>query len=180
MKECIGEVLQEMLKDHTYKQDEAPELTKQIADRVKNRLKLLELPRYKYMVQVVVGEQRGEGVRMGCRTFWDRDTDAYASETFTNDSIFCVATAYAVYLNYSYLSPSLFHPRALRSSEHSSTAGRAVPTRSRRFRFQRAMDFAKYLRPRLGHIARHRHGPTVASSSEELPMHLPGGPSSGM
>ena len=35
MKECIGEVLQEMLKDHTYKQDEAPELTKQIADRVK-------------------------------------------------------------------------------------------------------------------------------------------------
>ena len=99
MKECIGEVLHEMLKDHTYKQDEAPELTKQIADRVKNRLKLLELPRYKYMVQVVVGEQRGEGVRMGCRTFWDRDTDAYASETFTNDSIFCVATAYAVYLN---------------------------------------------------------------------------------
>ena len=99
MKECIGEVLTEMLKDHTYKQDEAPELTKQIADCVKNRLKLLELPRYKYMVQVVVGEQRGEGVRMGCRTFWDRDTDAYASETFTNDSIFCVATAYAVYLN---------------------------------------------------------------------------------
>ncbi len=99
MKECIGEVLNEMLKDHTYKQDEVPELTKQIADRVKNRLKLLELPRYKYMVQVVVGEQRGEGVRMGCRTFWDRDTDAYASETFTNDSIFCVATAYAVYLN---------------------------------------------------------------------------------
>jgi len=99
MKECIAEVLQEMLKEHTYKQDEAPELTKQIADRVKNRLKLLELPRYKYMVQVVVGEQRGEGVRMGCRTFWDRDTDAYASETFTNDSIFCVATAYAVYLN---------------------------------------------------------------------------------
>ena len=99
MKECIAEVLNEMLKEHTYKQDEAPELTKQIADRVKNRLKLLELPRYKYMVQVVVGEQRGEGVRMGCRTFWDRDTDAYASETFTNDSIFCVATAYAVYLN---------------------------------------------------------------------------------
>jgi hypothetical protein len=50
-------------------------------------------------VQVVVGEQRGEGVRMGCRTFWDRDTDTYASETFTNDSVFCVATAYAVYLN---------------------------------------------------------------------------------
>ena len=38
------------------------------------------------MVQVVVGEQRGEGVRMGCRTFWDTDTDAYASDTFINVS----------------------------------------------------------------------------------------------
>ena len=86
MKECIGEVLNEMLKDHTYKQDEAPELTKQIADRVKNSLKLLELPRYKYMVQVVVGEQRGEGVRMGCRTFWDRDTDGARRRSRTTPS----------------------------------------------------------------------------------------------
>ena len=46
-----------------------------------------------------MGEQRGEGVRMGCRTFWDTDTDSYASETFVNDHIFCVATAYAVYLS---------------------------------------------------------------------------------
>ena len=38
------------------------------------------------MVQVVVGEQRGEGIRMGCRTFWDTDTDAYASDTFINVS----------------------------------------------------------------------------------------------
>jgi hypothetical protein len=27
------------------------------------------------MVQVVVGEQRGEGVRVGGRTMWDADTD---------------------------------------------------------------------------------------------------------
>lgn len=46
----------------------------------------LKLPRYKFMVQVVIGEQKGEGVRMGCRCFWDSDTDNYASETFTNVS----------------------------------------------------------------------------------------------
>ena len=89
--------------------------TKNIADNIRNRLKgarvfhggdtfgtlssravprrargrflaELGLPRYKFMVQVVVGEQRGEGVRMGCRTFWDTDTDAYASDTFINVS----------------------------------------------------------------------------------------------
>ena len=96
MKECIGEVLNEMLKDHTYKQDEAPELTKQIADRVKNRLKLLELPRYKYMVQVVVGEQRGEGVRMGCRTFWDKTRTRARRRRSPIYSIFCVAATCTV------------------------------------------------------------------------------------
>lgn len=67
--------------------------------------------RCKYVVQVVIGEQRGEGVRyasvlltctydadtertlapvvpwirrMGCRCFWDSETDCYASETFSN------------------------------------------------------------------------------------------------
>ena len=45
-----------------------PELTAQwtreIADEIKNKLKTeLELPRYKYVVQVLIGEQRGEGVR---------------------------------------------------------------------------------------------------------------------
>ena len=66
-----------------------PELTAQwtreIADEIKNRIKNeLELPRYKFVVQVVVGEQRGEGVRMGCRCFWDADTDNYAEDTYRN------------------------------------------------------------------------------------------------
>ena len=34
--------------------------------------------------QVVIGEQRGEGVRMGCRCFWDSDTDGYAEDTYRN------------------------------------------------------------------------------------------------
>lgn len=66
-----------------------PELTAQwtreISDEIKNKLKSdLELPRYKFVVQVVVGEQRGEGVRMGCRCFWDADTDNYAEESYRN------------------------------------------------------------------------------------------------
>ena len=66
-----------------------PELTAQwtreIADEIKNKLKTeVDLPRYKFVVQVVVGEQRGEGVRMGCRCFWDADTDNYAEESYRN------------------------------------------------------------------------------------------------
>jgi hypothetical protein len=44
----------------------------------------LKIVRYKYLVQVVMGEQKGEGIRVGTRTFWDSDTDKFASETFVN------------------------------------------------------------------------------------------------
>ena len=66
----------------------SPELTAQwtreIADGIKGSIKQLELQRYKYVVQVVIGEQRGEGVRMGCRCFWDADTDVSADEAYKN------------------------------------------------------------------------------------------------
>jgi hypothetical protein len=46
----------------------------------------LGLPRYKYAVQVVVGENKGQGVQMGSRCIWDPATDGQASETYANVS----------------------------------------------------------------------------------------------
>ena len=125
MREIIRSVLDQELQGQTYNGDSATQQTKKISDEVKDRLKGMGLDRYKYLVQVIVGEQRGEGVRVGCRCFWDSDTDACASENFVNvsplalcrslppshaltpvtffvrslvqDHIFAVATAYAIY-----------------------------------------------------------------------------------
>jgi len=49
-------------------------------------------------VKVVVGENRGEGIRIGSRQFWDETTDAVAQESYVNDKVFASATAYAIYL----------------------------------------------------------------------------------
>jgi hydrogenase maturation factor HypE len=98
-KEMIQEVLNQNLKNQkTYNPDSAQSLSKSIAESVKDKLKELNLPRYKYIVQVSIGEQKGQGVRVGCKCFWDFDTDHCASETFVNDGIFCLCTVYAVYL----------------------------------------------------------------------------------
>jgi hypothetical protein len=98
VREIIREVLQSKLEKATYNIDAMHNVTRQIADDIKDRVKELALPRYKIVVQVTIGEQRGQGVRMGSRCFWDSDTDSYASETFANESLFCVATCYGVYL----------------------------------------------------------------------------------
>jgi hypothetical protein len=89
-----------------YSSDEATLITKKISDDVKNRLRDLQLPRYKFMVQVVLGQKETDkevngdkhgGTHVGCRCLWDADTDNYASVTAGNDTYFCVTTAYSVY-----------------------------------------------------------------------------------
>ena len=80
VKEVIHLVLMEALADKQYNCDEAKNWTREISDSIQTKLKGfgrlnfagsiiilvfpdLQLDRYKYIVQVVIGEQRGEGVR---------------------------------------------------------------------------------------------------------------------
>jgi tctex1 domain-containing protein 2 len=70
---------------------------KEIADDIKHELKGKNWPRYKYVVHVVIGEQKGEGIKVACRCFWDSNTDAFAKETYESKSIFAVASVYGVY-----------------------------------------------------------------------------------
>jgi hypothetical protein len=53
-------------------------LSKEVAEAVKYRLKELGRDRYKYVVQVILGVQKGQGVQVGCKNFWDVDTDSVA------------------------------------------------------------------------------------------------------
>lgn len=55
-------------------------------------------PRYRYVVQVSVGENNGQGMKVQSRCVWDEDTDDVAFVSFKNDSIFVVVIAFAVYL----------------------------------------------------------------------------------
>jgi tctex1 domain-containing protein 2 len=93
----IGDVLQAKLHTVQYHADHSSTLAREIADEIKHRMKEEDWPRYKYVVQVVIGEQRGEGVKMGCRNFWDSGTDSHAQEVFANESLFCVAAVFGLY-----------------------------------------------------------------------------------
>lgn len=98
VKTILKACLTEFLTGKEYNQTETGNWSKEIATIVKNKLKDLKLSRYKFMVQVVIGEAKGAGVRMGCRCLWDAQTDKVAEETYTNDSLFCVAVAFGAYL----------------------------------------------------------------------------------
>ncbi|KNE57395.1 hypothetical protein AMAG_03116 [Allomyces macrogynus ATCC 38327] len=93
----IHQVLVNKLAGRVYDSEECSAWTREIADDIRARLKELNLDRYKFVVQVVIGEMRGEGVKMNCRCFWDPDADNLAQDLFTNDSMFCVAAAFGVF-----------------------------------------------------------------------------------
>ncbi|RLW00658.1 hypothetical protein DV515_00008699 [Chloebia gouldiae] len=97
VKECIHAILKEKLANVQYIPEEMPELTKSLSDTIKDRLKEEGFDRYKMVVQVVIGEQRGEGVNMAARCFWDADTDSCAHDVFMNDSLFCVVAAFGCF-----------------------------------------------------------------------------------
>lgn len=98
MKEILQACVQEQLKDSKYDGDKAGEWSRTLSDTIKDKLKGLGYDRYKFVVQVIIGERREQGVRSGTRCFWDANTDNQASENFVNDHLFCVATAFSVYL----------------------------------------------------------------------------------
>ncbi|XP_031780596.1 tctex1 domain-containing protein 2 [Nasonia vitripennis] len=96
-KEVIHNVLFDYLSTKEYIKDDAPTWTKEIADIIRDKIKKLEFKKYKYMVNIVLGQKNGAGLKMGTRCIWDAETDCYAHDCFTNDSLFCVAAVYAVY-----------------------------------------------------------------------------------
>ena len=93
----IKEQLAQTLSKQTYQPESVSEITRQLAEDIKAKLKPTLPPQYKLVVQVLLGEQRGQGIARGFRGFWDNDTDNVARETFTNDSLFAVGIAFALY-----------------------------------------------------------------------------------
>ncbi|MEQ2162990.1 Dynein light chain Tctex-type protein 2B, partial [Goodea atripinnis] len=95
VKDCIREIVRERLSGVQYDPENVPELTRSLAESVKDKVKRFD--RYKLVVQVLIGEQRGQGVKMSSRCLWDADTDNYAEDVFMNDSLFCVVAVFGSY-----------------------------------------------------------------------------------
>jgi hypothetical protein len=95
--EIIKQGLTETLSKQAYVPEAASQTAREIVESIKAKLKEVLPPQYKLIVQVLIGEQRGQGIAMAFRGFWDNDSDNFARETFSNDAIFAVGIAYALY-----------------------------------------------------------------------------------
>lgn len=98
VKELIHAILTETLAGQVYDSKSAKKWTISIANKVNEKIKGLQMKRYKHVVQVTLGEMKGAGVKSGVRCLWDAETDGYASDIFINDTIFSVVVVFGIYL----------------------------------------------------------------------------------
>ncbi|KAJ1561812.1 Tctex1 domain-containing protein 3 [Cladochytrium tenue] len=90
-------VLEVALQKAKYSPEKTPELAQRLSDEIMDAVKKMEYDQYKFVVEVTVGEFKGQGVRVGSRSLRDTSTDAYASATFRNATMFVVAIIFGCY-----------------------------------------------------------------------------------
>ncbi|KAJ3023333.1 Tctex1 domain-containing protein 3 [Thoreauomyces humboldtii] len=91
------EILQRSLAKVKYDGEKVPILCQSISNEILANVKKLDYDRYKYVVDVTIGEFKGQGIRVASRAVWDTTTDSYASSSFKNATLFAVAMVFGCY-----------------------------------------------------------------------------------
>ena len=95
----IREVVAEQMKGQTYNPTTANDLVKDISRSVHQLMKNFQLPRYKIIIQTVVGQKLEQLLRITSRCLWDPKTDNMLSVNYESKDMVAVVTVYAVYLD---------------------------------------------------------------------------------
>ncbi|KAL0230523.1 hypothetical protein PCE1_004082 [Barthelona sp. PCE] len=98
VKNLLETELQNYLGDKSYHSEETLSWSKELADELKFKFKRMNVPRYKIAVQVHIGENRGQGMCLQTRSFWDANTDSTYSASFQNKTLWATATVYFVFV----------------------------------------------------------------------------------
>jgi hypothetical protein len=94
----VLEVLIDQLKDKTYNPATVNELVKDVSRSVHQLMRNFQIPRYKIIVQTVIGQKNGQLLRIASRCLWDPKTDNMITVNYETQDMIAVVTVYAVYL----------------------------------------------------------------------------------
>lgn len=98
VREVLVHMLKERLEGQQYDPVKSSQISKMLADDLREKVKALGYERFKLIVQVTLGEKKGQAMRLVSRCLWDTDTDNYATAYYENDSLYCVCQCYGLYI----------------------------------------------------------------------------------
>ena len=96
-KSVLDEVLQRYFDGMEYDPIHIGSTCRDVSQAIVDRMKILDLKRFRFVASVVAGENKGQGIKVVSRYLWDHKRDNWVQSVFTNSSMFVTATLYAVY-----------------------------------------------------------------------------------
>lgn len=97
VKDIIDTILQSRLSGMKYSARLTPKIGKSLSDEIKDRVKMLNMDRYKIVCVLTIGQMGNQGLMLSSRCTWNEKFDCYATSSFKNQDIFCSATVYGVF-----------------------------------------------------------------------------------
>lgn len=97
VKQIIKSVLDEHLNDKEYSPEMCSFNSRICADCIKDRVKKLSLPRYKFICLVHMGQIGQQTMRVASRCSWDTRVDNFAEYSYVNDTLWAVGLVYGFY-----------------------------------------------------------------------------------
>ena len=97
VKPIIQHVLETNLAEQKYDPVFCRDAAVTMAEVIKERVKRLCYPRYKFVCHVVVGEVNQQDVKVVSRCAWDSAVDRFAQYQYSNYYLYAVGIVYAVY-----------------------------------------------------------------------------------
>lgn len=97
VEEITREVLEESLENEKYDVTNSRELIKKVSQMIKDRVKGMEISRFKLVVIVHIGENNGQDIKIASQCLWNEEYDTYATASVRNTSLFAQATVFGVY-----------------------------------------------------------------------------------
>lgn len=95
--DIIHHVLEGYLKGKPYDPKKFAHLSKSLAELIKERVKTSGCERYKLVAHVMILENTEQSMRHVSRCLWNKDTDNYASATFSTKDFMAVGSVFAAY-----------------------------------------------------------------------------------
>ncbi|PWA00338.1 hypothetical protein BB558_003615 [Smittium angustum] len=84
-KKVTLETIEKELENVKYDKEEISEITKTLADKIQTEvLARMNLKKHKILVNIIIGESRDQGLRIGTMCKWDQNNDGYAEIMYTN------------------------------------------------------------------------------------------------
>ena len=97
MKRVIKAVLERFLSSEKYNAKTSSKICKEIAQQLRFEIKELGFSRHKIVCQVLLSENKEQGLKVASRCLWGEGTDCFESATYSNTSLYAIAMVHGAY-----------------------------------------------------------------------------------